>query len=403
MSKKNTRNALDTSLSYAVIGLDLAKADCAVAAVPCSDDDLGLIDRMDYESLFEQAEKLKPTLFAMEPCCGYSQISLRLQNMGHEVKVISGHAVKNWIATHKSNQKTDLNDATALAKLALYDHDLQPIRVKNVEECRIASVQAIRIQLRTQATKSLVCFKSLCQCWGIVIRRGSLNTKKMAEAVAAVEKLLGAEVASSLMILRDAYKFTMKQINALDKLLDALVEANEQARTMKTVLGIGTQTAARLAVTTGDIKRFPMPRSYVAYFGLAPETSLPDIPERQAQQARRSEASEQQRPGKSFRRGDRVARSFIIKGAATIYMLYCKDMLPECQLRRWLHEQIKRGKPYGKIIVSLAAKLLRIVWALLTYGKNSTVTKRAYHARCLRLWKSPLSTTLRLNLPRRGR
>ena len=210
----------------------------------------------------------------MEPCCGYSQISLRLQNMGHEVKVISGHAVKNWIATHKSNQKTDLNDATALAKLALYDHDLQPIRVKNVEECRIASVQAIRIQLRTQATKSLVCFKSLCQCWGIVIRRGSSNTKKMAEAVAAVEKLLGAEVASSLMILRDAYKFTMKQINALDKLLDALVEANEQARTMKTVLGIGTQTAARLAVTTGDIKRFPMPRSYVAYFGLAPRNII---------------------------------------------------------------------------------------------------------------------------------
>lgn len=175
MSKKNTRNALDTSLSYAVIGLDLAKADCAVAAVPCADDELGLIDRMDYESLFEQAEKLGPTLFAMEPCCGYSQISLRLQNMGHEVKVISGHAVKNWIATHKSNQKTDLNDATALAKLALYDHDLQPIRVKNVEECRIASVQAIRIQLRTQATKSLVCFKSLCQCWGIVIRRGWLE------------------------------------------------------------------------------------------------------------------------------------------------------------------------------------------------------------------------------------
>ncbi|MBT9622997.1 IS110 family transposase, partial [Sutterella wadsworthensis] len=62
MSKKNTRNALDTSLSYAVIGLDLAKADCAVAAVPRSDDELGLIDRMDYESLFEQAEKLGPTL-----------------------------------------------------------------------------------------------------------------------------------------------------------------------------------------------------------------------------------------------------------------------------------------------------------------------------------------------------
>ena len=392
MSKKNTRNALDTSLSYAVIGLDLAKADCAVAAVPCADDELGLIDRMDYESLFEQAEKLGPTLFAMEPCCGYSQISLRLQNMGHEVKVISGHAVKNWIATHKSNQKTDLNDATALAKLALYDHDLQPIRVKNVEECRIASVQAIRIQLRTQATKSLVCFKSLCQCWGIVIRRGSLNTKKMAEAVAAVEKLLGVEVASSLMILRDAYKFTMKQINALDKLLDALVEANEQARTMKTVLGIGTQTAARLAVTTGDIKRFPMPRSYVAYFGLAPRniiTGHSGTPSPSKRGALKPVSSRGQ--GKVSRRGDRVARSFIIQGAGLrCYMLYCKDMLPECQLRRWLHEQIKRGKPYGKIIVSLAAKLLRIVWALLTYGEKFDSHKAGVPRSVLAAMEKPL-------------
>ena len=327
----------------------------------------------------------------MEPCCGYSQISLRLQNMGHEVKVISGHAVKNWIATHKSNQKTALNDATALAKLALYDHDLQPIRVKNVEECRIASVQAIRIQLRTQATKSLVCFKSLCQCWGIVIRRGSSNTKKMAEAVAAVEKLLGAEVTSSLMILRDAYKFTMKQINALDKLLDALVEANEQARTMKTVLGIGTQTAARLAVTTGDIKRFPMPRSYVAYFGLAPRniiTGHSGTPSLSKRGALKPVSSRGQ--GKVSRRGDRVARSFIIQGAATIYMLYCKDMLPECQLRRWLHEQIKRGKPYGKIIVSLAAKLLRIVWALLTYGEKFDSHKAGVPRSVLAAMEKPL-------------
>ena len=237
---------------------------------------------MDYESLFEQAEKLEPTLFAMEPCCGYSQISLRLQNMGHEVKVISGHAVKNWIATHKSNQKTDLNDATALAKLALYDHDLQPIRVKNVEECRIASVQAIRIQLRTQATKSLVCFKSLCQCWGIVIRRGSSNTKKMAEAVAAVEKLLGAEVASSLMILRDAYKFTMKQINALDKLLDALVEANEQARTMKTVLASELRLRHALRSQRATLNGSRCQGATWPILAWLPETSLPDIPERQA-------------------------------------------------------------------------------------------------------------------------
>ena len=99
MSKKNTLVALDPSISYAVIGLDLAKADVAVAAVPCSDDEIGLIDRMDYESLYEQAAKLEPTLFAMEPCCGYSTIALRLESLGHQVKVISGNgSVQNFVS-----------------------------------------------------------------------------------------------------------------------------------------------------------------------------------------------------------------------------------------------------------------------------------------------------------------
>ena len=274
MSKKNTRRSLDTSISYAVIGLDLAKADAAVAAVPCSNDEMGLIDRMDYATLFEQAEKLPPTLFAMEPCCGYSHICLRLQSLGHDVKVISGRAVKNWIATHKANQKTDLNDAIALAKLALHDDALTPIRVKSVEQCRMATVQTIRRQLRTQATKSLVCFKSTCQSWGIVIPRGSLSTKKMEAAIAGAEDMLGAEVTSSLKILLDAYKVTVQSINELDKKLDALVQNNEQARLMNSVLGIGTQTAARLATITGDIKRFQTPRSYVAYIGLAPRNII---------------------------------------------------------------------------------------------------------------------------------
>lgn len=247
------------------------RADAAVAAVPCSDNALGLIDRMDYESLFEQAAKLSPTLFAMELCCGYSLICLRLQNMGHEVKVISGWAVKNWIATHRSNQKkNDLNDTVALAKLALNDDELWPIRTKSVDESRMATVQAIRLQLRTQATKSLVCFKSVCQNWGMVIPRGSLSTKKMA----AAEDMLGAEAALSMRILLDVYNSTMKQISELDKQLDALVQFNEQERRMKTVLGIGTQTAARLAEITGHIKRFSTPRSYVAYIGLAPRNII---------------------------------------------------------------------------------------------------------------------------------
>jgi len=389
MSKKNTLVALDPSISYAVIGLDLAKADVAVAAVPCSDDEIGLIDRMDYESLYEQAAKLEPTLFAMEPCCGYSTIALRLESLGHQVKVISGNAVKHWVATHRSSQKTDLNDATALAKLALNDSDLRPIRVKNLYECRIASIQASRRQLSTQATATLVCFKSLCQSWGVVIPKGSKSIKKLTDTVDANVELLGIDVANTFKRLLENYKRLNAEINAMDKALQKLVQQDERGRLMQSVLGIGTQTAARLLVVTGEIVRFENSRSYVAYFGLAPRNIIsghcgtPDS-------RRRNQAVYNRGQGKVSRRGDKIARSLIIQGAGSIYMLNCKNQLQECQLKRWLDQQMASRKAYGKIIVSLAAKLLRIIWALLTRKEEFDIHKAGVSRSVLAAMEKPV-------------
>ncbi|MBM6705146.1 IS110 family transposase, partial [Sutterella massiliensis] len=92
--------------------------------------------------------------------------------------------------------------------------------------------------------------------------------------------------------------------------------------------------------------------------------------------------------------GDRVARTYVIQGAASIYMQNCKNQLPECQLRRWLEEQIKRGKPYGKIIVSLAAKLLRIVWALLTYKEKFHIHKAGVPRSVLAAIERPQESTV---------
>jgi hypothetical protein len=43
-------------------------------------------------------------LFSMEPCCGFSYLSAELQSLGHEVRVISGQAVSNWVKTVKRNE-----------------------------------------------------------------------------------------------------------------------------------------------------------------------------------------------------------------------------------------------------------------------------------------------------------
>lgn len=144
MTRKNTLKSLPTDTEFRVVGLDLAKSDVSVAAIPVDDNTPSLVDRMTYADLLDWAGKISPTLFAMEPCNGYSLLCLQLENLGHEIKVISGSTVSMWINTHLSGQKTDLNDAIALARLAVSDAELTPIRHKSITEIRILTVQAVR-------------------------------------------------------------------------------------------------------------------------------------------------------------------------------------------------------------------------------------------------------------------
>ena len=212
MTKKHTQTTLDVSIEYAVIGLDLAKYDVSLAAVTLNEGEIIRIDRVTYAELYELADKLSPTLFAIEPCCGYSQLALELEARGHEMRVISGKAVKMWIDTHMSGQKTDINDALALARLTA-DPDLRPIRAKSLEECRIMTVQGVRQQLVGQRTKTIVSFKGFAQACGIGIPTGRRNLNKMRETVEAKAEMMGAAVVSALTALLDRMRC---QVSALE-------------------------------------------------------------------------------------------------------------------------------------------------------------------------------------------
>ncbi|MBQ9240936.1 MAG: IS110 family transposase, partial [Duodenibacillus sp.] len=105
MAKYINHQTLDVNTEYSVIGLDLAKHDLSLAAIS-TDGEVFIVDQMTYADFLELAHGLSPTLFSMEPCCGFSYLSAELQSLGHEVRVISGQAVSNWVKTYRSGQKT---------------------------------------------------------------------------------------------------------------------------------------------------------------------------------------------------------------------------------------------------------------------------------------------------------
>ena len=373
MSKYINHKTLDVNTEYSVIGLDLAKHDLTLAAIS-TDGEVFIVDQITYADFLELAKSLNPTLFSMEPCCGFSHLSLELQNLGHEVRVISGLAVSNWIKTYRAGQKTDADDAYALARL-VSDRDVKFIRPKTLNERRIMTVQGVRRQLLGQRTKTIVSFKGLIQDWGIKIKIGHRNLARMQQFVDDNAKLFTEPVAKALTHMIEQIRSLDARIKELDRDLEAMVMSDAQGRQLRQVLGIGTQIAARFITVVGDISNFKDARALMAYLGCIPRNKITSHKNKPKIKKGIAPDMSSKGQGKISRHGDKYLRSLLIQGAAAIYMQYSKGALADCPLRRWLEKQIEVRKPYGKIMVSLAAKLIRVMWAVLTHGEKFDISK----------------------------
>lgn len=166
MLRKNIVQTLDAATSWKVFGLDLAKHDLAVVAIPADGSEVQYVKRYSYADFLEFTAQIPSATMVFEPGNGANHFALRLQAHGHTPKMVSGASVKSWITLHMSGQKTDLNDAYALARLS-EDPDLKTVRIKSVDQNRLQSLQAMRKQLVEQRTKTIVSIKGIFQCWGI--------------------------------------------------------------------------------------------------------------------------------------------------------------------------------------------------------------------------------------------
>lgn len=135
MSRKHIAKEFDKSNKWLAIGIDLAQYDNTVVGIT-EDGEVQIVELISTTGLLEFASEIQPTTFVIEPCNGANILSLNLQAYGHEVKMISGIAVKDWVKVHLAGQKTDCNDALALAHLSR-DTMLKPFRTKTVNEMRM--------------------------------------------------------------------------------------------------------------------------------------------------------------------------------------------------------------------------------------------------------------------------
>jgi transposase len=100
-------------MQIAVIGIDLGKTLCSLAAVDAS----GAVvkrRRLRRESIVRFSKGLAPCIIAMEACCGAHHLGRLLAAQGHVVRLMSPEYVRPYVKAHKNDER----DAEAIAEAA---------------------------------------------------------------------------------------------------------------------------------------------------------------------------------------------------------------------------------------------------------------------------------------------
>lgn len=192
----------------------------------------------------------------------------KLLKAGVEVVVVNTLKFK---VVNESVKKTDKHDARTLAEFL--EKDMLPESILCSQES-----EDIRRVLKSRSilVKSAVSLKNqvhgLLLGYGIETKRGQLQSKKERQRI-----LNGLEdhdfygsAAKTVIPLLDMIDNQASQVKQLEKVLEELVEDDEDVELLQTIPGVGLITAATVRAYTDDIGRYESAKKYAANAGLVP-------------------------------------------------------------------------------------------------------------------------------------
>ena len=147
---------------------------------------------------------------------------------------------------------------------------------------------------------------------------------------------------------------TQKALNKITKTLEELAKNDKLCQLIQTIPGLGPVCSCRLRATIGDIQRFKNPKDFPAYYGLVPRSIA---------------TGHNEKKGRITHRGDKTMRSLMVQAAGSLVNMATKGKLKSKQLTKWILKKQKEKMPWGKLVCAVAAKLLRIVRAVLISNK----------------------------------
>lgn len=228
------------------------------------------------------------------------------------------------------------------------------VAVKSAEQQASAMVFKARDLLVRQRTNLVNAVRAHLAEFGVIAPKGLCHVGRLAGLVDEAGSALPEPVRRLCGELLELITGLNDRIGALDREVRERARADELARRLMTIRGVGPVTALALSVLAPPPETFECGRDLAAWIGLTP---------------RQNSSGGVSRLGKTSRMGQRDLRRLLIIGASAVVRWARRPasagrLAPEGS---WLAGMLER-KPPMLVTVALANKTARIAWALMAKG-----------------------------------
>jgi transposase len=338
--------------SVTQVGLDLAKNVFQIHAI----DALGAVivaKPVRRGQLLKFFSALPACVVGMEACSSAHHWARQLIGLGFSVKLIPPAYVKPFVRRNKN----DAADAAAICE-ALGRPNMRFVPVRSIDNQAQLMRHRARELLVGQRTQLLNALRGHLAEIGVVAAQGAQNAyvlKRMATDGCDEngEIIVGDCVRAALAPLARQIDALDAEIEAINDEIETLVEADDTARRLVTIPGVGPMTASALVATVQNVGAFASGREFAAFLGLTP---------------RQHSSGGKEKLGRITKMGDRYLRKLLVVGACAVL---CHRKGHDDALRVWADRLLERKDVKYKFkltAVALANKLARIVFALLARG-----------------------------------
>lgn len=326
----------------AVFGIDIGKNTFHVVGL----DGTGApIQRATFrrETLLQFFERAARTVVGMEACPGSQWLARKLKALGHTVRIVPAKFVKPYV---KSN-KNDIIDAEAIAE-AVTRPTMRFVEIRSPEQVDLQALHRVRDRLVAQRTRVICQMRAFCLEYGIAMHQGAGKFKAdLPRVVADEENDLSPAMRRLLTELFDDIKNLEVRIKEVTGEIEAVAAADDTARRLMTVPGIGPLAATALLAAAGRGLQFRKARDMAAWLGLVPREY--------------STGGKMTLLGIS-KRGSSYLRRLLIHGARSclLHLDRSRD-----RLGSWI-DGLQSRMHNNKATVALAAKMARVAWVVIT-------------------------------------